>query len=224
MAGAITSQTTTSSGGFARTARLSSATAPTAVRPGRLATSMVPPTTSPGSATSAAMLSACCPPRSAPRTHCWDRPMVAGCWAASRCSWRRWCDEGQPVTVSAMPQAIPDGAWRQLALSDEEHRQIVKLLGREPTMVELGMFGSMWSEHRRYKHSRTLFSQLPTEAPWVVRGLGADAGALDVGGGLAAVFQVESHDPPSAVGPLPGAASGVGGIVRDIFTVGARPV
>ncbi|MGI8589238.1 MAG: phosphoribosylformylglycinamidine synthase subunit PurL [Chloroflexia bacterium] len=128
------------------------------------------------------------------------------------------------MTVSAEPQSIPEGAWRQLALSDDEYGQIVTLLGREPTMVELGMFGSMWSEHCGYKHSRPLFGQLPTEAPWVVQGPGENAGAVDIGGGLAAVFKVESHNHPSAVEPHQGAATGVGGIVRDIFTMGARPI
>ena len=91
-------------------------------------------------------------------------------------------------------------------------------------MVELGMFGSMWSEHCGYKHSRPLLKQLPTEAPQVVQGPGENAGAVDIGGGLAAVFKVESHNHPSAVEPHQGAATGVGGIVRDIFTMGARPV
>ena len=120
--------------------------------------------------------------------------------------------------------AIAEGQWREVALSDGEYGQIVELLGREPTLVELGMFGAMWSEHCGYKHSRPHLRQLPTEAPWVLQGPGENAGAVDIGHGLAAVFKVESHNHPSAVEPYEGAATGVGGIVRDIFTMGARPI
>jgi len=122
------------------------------------------------------------------------------------------------------PEAIAPGAWREVALTDAEWERIVALLGREPTPVELGMFGAMWSEHCGYKHSRPLLRRLPTEAPWVLQGPGENAGAVDVGDGLAVVFKVESHNHPSAVEPYQGAATGVGGIVRDIFTMGARPV
>lgn len=114
--------------------------------------------------------------------------------------------------------------WRDVALSDAEYFQIEELLGRTPSSVELGMFGAMWSEHCGYKHSRPLLKQLPTEAPWVLQGPGENAGAVDLGNGLAAVFKVESHNHPSAVEPYEGAATGVGGIVRDIFTMNARPV
>ncbi len=119
---------------------------------------------------------------------------------------------------------IAVGAWREVALSDAEYERIVELLGREPTPVELGMFGAMWSEHCGYKHSRPLLKRLPTEAPWVLQGPGENAGAVDIGDGLAAIFKVESHNHPSAVEPYQGAATGVGGIVRDIFTMGARPI
>jgi phosphoribosylformylglycinamidine synthase II len=120
--------------------------------------------------------------------------------------------------------AIADGQWREVALSDSEYAQILELLGREPSLVELGMFGAMWSEHCGYKHSRPHLKTLPTEAEWVIQGPGENAGAVDIGNGLAAVFKVESHNHPSAVEPYEGAATGVGGIVRDIFTMGARPV
>ncbi len=120
--------------------------------------------------------------------------------------------------------SIAVGAWREVALSDAEYERIVELLGREPTPVELGMFGAMWSEHCGYKHSRPLLKRLPTEAPWVLQGPGENAGAVDIGDGLAAIFKVESHNHPSAVEPYQGAATGVGGIVRDIFTMGARPI
>ena len=120
--------------------------------------------------------------------------------------------------------AIAEGQWREVALSDDEYARICELLGREPSEVELGMFGAMWSEHCGYKHSRPLLKTLPTDAPWVVQGPGENAGAVDIGNGYAAVFKVESHNHPSAVEPYEGAATGVGGIVRDIFTMGARPI
>lgn len=132
-----------------------------------------------------------------------------------------------PVELTAPVVAANDvgeAPWREVALSDDEYALIVDLLGRAPRPVELGMFGAMWSEHCGYKHSRPHFHMLPTEAPWVVQGPGENAGAVDVGDGLAAVFKVESHNHPSAVEPFEGAATGVGGIVRDIFTMGARPV
>lgn len=129
------------------------------------------------------------------------------------------------MTARAAKQSIPDGAWREVALSDDEYQRILELLEtREPTPVELGMFGSMWSEHCGYKHTRPILGRLPTVADWVLQGPGENAGAIDIGDGLAAVFKVESHNHPSAVEPYEGAATGVGGIVRDIFTMGARPV
>lgn len=120
--------------------------------------------------------------------------------------------------------SIAEGQWREVALSDSEYAKILELLGREPSFVELGMFGAMWSEHCGYKHSRPHLRTLPSDAPWVVQGPGENAGAVDIGNGLAAVFKVESHNHPSAVEPFEGAATGVGGIVRDIFTMGARPI
>jgi phosphoribosylformylglycinamidine synthase len=109
-------------------------------------------------------------------------------------------------------------------LTEDEYGRIVDLVGREPNDVELGMFGAMWSEHCAYKHSRPLLRRLPTEGPRVLVGPGENAGALDIGDGLAVVFKVESHNHPSAVEPYQGAATGVGGIIRDIFTMGARPI
>jgi phosphoribosylformylglycinamidine synthase subunit PurL len=128
------------------------------------------------------------------------------------------------LTTRIESSQITPETWRSLALSDDEFARIVELLGREPLIVELGMFGSMWSEHCGYKHSRPLFPLLPTDAEYVVQGPGENAGAVDIGNGLAAVFKVESHNHPSAVEPHQGAATGVGGIVRDIFTMGARPI
>ncbi|HET7685960.1 MAG TPA: phosphoribosylformylglycinamidine synthase subunit PurL [Candidatus Limnocylindria bacterium] len=109
-------------------------------------------------------------------------------------------------------------------LTEGEYRAIVERLGREPNDVELGMFGAMWSEHCAYKHSRALLGMLPTTGERVLVGPGENAGALDIGEGLAVVFKVESHNHPSAVEPYQGAATGVGGIIRDIFTMGARPI
>ncbi|MCR4420214.1 MAG: phosphoribosylformylglycinamidine synthase subunit PurL [Clostridia bacterium] len=111
-----------------------------------------------------------------------------------------------------------------MALSDEEYERICQLLGREPTYVELGMFAVMWSEHCGYKNSRPVLRQFPTRAPWVLQGPGENAGVVDIGDGLAVAFKMESHNHPSAVEPFQGAATGVGGIVRDIFAMGARPI
>jgi phosphoribosylformylglycinamidine synthase subunit PurL len=112
----------------------------------------------------------------------------------------------------------------EVALTEDEYRLIVEKLGREPSPVELGMFGAMWSEHCGYKNSRPIIKNFPTSGDHVLQGPGENAGAVDIGDGLAAVFKIESHNHPSAVEPYQGAATGVGGIVRDVFTMGARPV
>ena len=109
-------------------------------------------------------------------------------------------------------------------LSTEEYERILAALGREPTFTELGVFSAMWSEHCGYKNSKRLLRLLPTEAPWVIQGPGENAGVIDVGEGWAVAFKIESHNHPSAVEPYQGAATGVGGILRDIFTMGARPI
>ncbi len=109
-------------------------------------------------------------------------------------------------------------------LTAEEYEKACALLGRTPTLEELGVFAVMWSEHCSYKSSRALLRQLPTKGPAVLQGPGENAGAVDIGDGLAAVFKIESHNHPSAVEPFQGAATGVGGILRDVFTMGARPV
>jgi phosphoribosylformylglycinamidine synthase len=113
---------------------------------------------------------------------------------------------------------------RELGLTDAEYERIVALMEREPNHVELAIFSLMWSEHCGYKHSRKLLKTLPTEGPRVVMGPGENAGAVDVGNGMACAFKVESHNHPSAVEPFQGAATGVGGILRDVFAVGARPI
>jgi len=114
-------------------------------------------------------------------------------------------------------------------LSEEEYARVLHALGREPNLVELGIFSVMWSEHCSYKSSRLHLKKLPTEAPWVICGPGENAGVIDIGEGadgqkLAAIFKMESHNHPSYIEPYQGAATGVGGILRDVFTMGARPV
>jgi phosphoribosylformylglycinamidine synthase subunit PurL len=118
----------------------------------------------------------------------------------------------------------PPPAEQRHGLTEDEYGLVVDALGRAPNVVELGMFGAMWSEHCAYKHSRPLLGRLPRDGSRVLVGPGENAGALDIGDGLAAVFKVESHNHPSAVEPYQGAATGVGGIIRDIFTMGARPI
>ncbi|HZU76142.1 MAG TPA: AIR synthase related protein, partial [Dehalococcoidia bacterium] len=113
----------------------------------------------------------------------------------------------------------------QIALSPEEYEEVVARLGREPNEVELGMFGALWSEHCGYKNSRPLLRLFPTEAPQVKTRAGEEnAGAVAVGDGLLIAMKIESHNHPSAIEPLQGAATGVGGIIRDIFAMGARPI
>ena len=111
-----------------------------------------------------------------------------------------------------------------LGLTRDEYALIVDKLGRPPNQVELAMFSLLWSEHCAYKHSKLLLKTLPTEGRHVVMGPGENAGAVAVGDGLAVAFKVESHNHPSAVEPFQGAATGVGGILRDIFALGARPI
>ena len=121
------------------------------------------------------------------------------------------------------PSAAP-ATYRELGLTDSEYELIVSGLGREPGITELAMLSLMWSEHCAYKHSKKLLRRLPTEGPAVLMGPGENAGVVDVGGGLGVAFKVESHNHPSAVEPFQGAATGVGGILRDVFAVGARPI
>ncbi|MDH3225834.1 MAG: AIR synthase related protein, partial [Thermoleophilia bacterium] len=113
---------------------------------------------------------------------------------------------------------------RQLGLTDDEFARIPELLGRKPSEPELVMFSLMWSEHCSYKHSRKLLRRFPTEGERVLQGPGENAGIIDVGGGWGLALKIESHNHPSAVEPFEGAATGVGGIVRDILAMGARPI
>jgi phosphoribosylformylglycinamidine synthase II len=128
------------------------------------------------------------------------------------------------MTAAAAAAGAAPARHRELGLTDGEFDLILEQLGREPNGVELAMFSLMWSEHCGYKHSRRLLKTLPTEGPAVVMGPGENAGAVDVGDGLVVAFKVESHNHPSAVEPFQGAATGVGGILRDVFAIGARPI
>ena len=128
--------------------------------------------------------------------------------------------EGPPTTIDDGPPLV----HRLLGLTDVEHGRILEILGREPSPAELAMYSVMWSEHCSYKSSRKHLSRFPTEAPWVVVGPGENAGVIDLGDGWLAAFRIESHNHPSYVEPYQGAATGVGGILRDVFTMGARPV
>ncbi|MGL5837769.1 MAG: phosphoribosylformylglycinamidine synthase subunit PurL [Sphingorhabdus sp.] len=123
------------------------------------------------------------------------------------------------IAQAITPQIVADHG-----LNEEEYTRILNALGREPNLVELGIFSVMWSEHCSYKSSRIHLKKLPTEAPWVICGPGENAGVIDIGDGQAAIFKMESHNHPSYIEPYQGAATGVGGILRDVFTMGARPV
>ncbi len=130
--------------------------------------------------------------------------------------------------TTAAPAITPETVAAH-GLSPEEYDRVLHALGREPNLVELGIFSVMWSEHCSYKSSRIHLKKLPTEAPWVICGPGENAGVIDIGDGpdgtkLAAIFKMESHNHPSYIEPYQGAATGVGGILRDVFTMGARPV
>src|SRR6188508_386313 len=129
-------------------------------------------------------------------------------------------DRGQPMTSDT----INDTVLQRHGVTRDEYDRIVRFMGREPNLTELGIFSVMWSEHCSYKSSRVHLRTLPTSGPQVLQGPGENAGAVDIGDGLAAVFKIESHNHPSFIEPYQGAATGVGGIIRDIFTMGARPI
>lgn len=120
--------------------------------------------------------------------------------------------------------AITDEVVAEHGLTRDEYQVVLRILGREPNLTELGIFSVMWSEHCSYKSSKRWLKTLPTEAPHVIQGPGENAGVIDIGDGLAAVFKIESHNHPSFIEPYQGAATGVGGILRDVFTMGARPI
>jgi phosphoribosylformylglycinamidine synthase II len=120
--------------------------------------------------------------------------------------------------------AITPALVAEHGITPLEYERLVNMLGRTPTFTEIGVVSALWSEHCSYKHSRPLLKTLPTTAPWVLQGPGENAGVISVGDGLAVAFKIESHNHPSAVEPYQGAATGVGGILRDVFTMGARPI
>ncbi|HJT22810.1 MAG TPA: phosphoribosylformylglycinamidine synthase subunit PurL [Nitrospira sp.] len=126
--------------------------------------------------------------------------------------------------MKSSSQVITQDVIAQHNLTEDEYKKIVEILGREPNLTELGMFSVMWSEHCSYKSSRVHLKKLPTTGPRVVQGPGENAGAVDIGDGLCVVFKMESHNHPSFIEPYQGAATGVGGILRDVFTMGARPI
>src|SRR5215204_2737302 len=128
------------------------------------------------------------------------------------------------MTPDPFNQPITDAVLERHGLTREEYQRILDIMGRTPTITELGIFSVMWSEHCSYKSSRVYLKTLPTTGPRVLQGPGENAGAVDIGDGLAAVFKIESHNHPSFIEPYQGAATGVGGIIRDIFTMGARPI
>ncbi len=121
-------------------------------------------------------------------------------------------------------EGLSEALIAEHGLSGDEYRRLVESLGREPSLTELGIFSVMWSEHCSYKSSRVWLKTLPTEGPQVIQGPGENAGVVDIGDGQAAIFKMESHNHPSYIEPYQGAATGVGGIMRDVFTMGARPV
>ncbi len=126
--------------------------------------------------------------------------------------------------VASNEPAITPDLIAEHGLKPDEYARIVKLIGRPPSFTELGIFSAMWNEHCSYKSSKIHLRTLPTKAPWVIQGPGENAGVVDIGDGLAVVFKMESHNHPSYIEPYQGAATGVGGILRDVFTMGARPI
>ncbi len=123
-----------------------------------------------------------------------------------------------------MERDVNQALAREFGLNAEEYNRVLEIMGRTPSFTELGVFSVMWSEHCSYKSSRVWLKQLPTKAPWVIHGPGENAGVVAIGDGLAAIFKMESHNHPSFIEPYQGAATGVGGILRDVFTMGARPI
>ncbi|MCL0042047.1 AIR synthase related protein, partial [Peptococcaceae bacterium] len=120
--------------------------------------------------------------------------------------------------------ALKEGIWRDMGLTDEEYHKVREILNRTPNYVELGIFAAMWSEHCSYKTSKPVLKEFPTQGDQVLQGPGENAGIVDIGENKAVVFKIESHNHPTAIEPYQGAATGVGGILRDVFTMGARPI
>src|SRR5581483_10755348 len=164
----------------------------------------------------------------------WAAPTGAACSRALSTIWQRRHDDSTrrrpPSAVMTETQVISGelSVTPELAaehgLTPDEYRRILDLIGRTPTLTELGIFSAMWNEHCSYKSSKVHLRGLPTKGPHVIQGPGENAGVIDIGDGLACVFKMESHNHPSYIEPYQGAATGVGGILRDVFTMGARPI
>src|SRR5580692_1133869 len=132
--------------------------------------------------------------------------------------------ESSALPVKSNEPAITPELIAEHGLKPDEYARLEKLIGRKPSFTELGIFSAMWNEHCSYKSSKIHLRTLPTKAPWVIQGPGENAGVIDIGDGLAVVFKMESHNHPSYIEPYQGATTGVGGILRDVFTMGARPI
>src|ERR1700732_1525547 len=132
--------------------------------------------------------------------------------------------ESSALPVKSNEPAITPELIAEHGLKPDEYARLEKLIGRKPSFTELGIFSAMWNEHCSYKSSKIHLRTLPTTAPWVIQGPGENAGVIDIGDGLAVVFKMESHNHPSYIEPYQGATTGVGGILRDVFTMGARPI
>src|SRR5206468_722905 len=161
----------------------------------------------------------------------WSRCMVRPTARRfSKASWKPCrdgarCDRGLCVNKPSHAEpAISPRIVAEHGLTPEEYERVLKIMGRAPNMTELGIFSVMWSEHCSYKSSRRWLKRLPTSGAMVIQGPGENAGVIDIGDGQAAVFKMESHNHPSFIEPYQGAATGVGGIMRDVFTMGARPI
>jgi phosphoribosylformylglycinamidine synthase len=148
--------------------------------------------------------------------------MGAGCSRGSSIIWRGR-HEAEHIVSRNEPKITPE-LVAEHGLKPDEYQRVLDLIGREPTLTELGIFSAMWNEHCSYKSSKVHLRTLPTTGPCVIQGPGENAGVIDIGDGLAVVFKMESHNHPSYIEPYQGAATGVGGILRDVFTMGARPI
>src|SRR5215212_1069769 len=143
------------------------------------------------------------------------------------CSGDEACENRSSQDIMTSPEnqpAITPEVVAEHGITPEEYQRVLKWMGRTPTLTELGIFSVMWSEHCSYKSSRVHLKRLPTRSKLVMQGPGENAGIIDIGDGWACAFKIESHNHPSFIEPFQGAATGVGGILRDIFTMGARPV
>src|SRR3954447_24873089 len=147
-------------------------------------------------------------------------PMAAGCSPTPLNQGRKGLSRDMiPNEPKITPELVAEHG-----LKPDEYERILQLIGREPTITELGIFSAMWNEHCSYKSSKIHLRTLPTAGPQVIQGPGENAGVISIGEGLAVVFKMESHNHPSYIEPYQGAATGVGGILRDVFTMGARPI